>query len=122
MTLTPADVALVRVSSALADGALHCLGVWQWFGAGETGSLATLANNGQVWLLSPFQILRMVHAVRLPLLAPALSSSTTTSRTPGSLSVDLNDPAFQVDEKSTSHIDVAAVWTDPYDNPSDPSQ
>jgi hypothetical protein len=119
-TLPPADVALVRISSALADGALGKLGVWQWFGAGDTSSLADLANQGQVWLLSPFQVLRMVHAVRLPLLAPALGSPVA-SRTAGSLSVDLEDPEFQVDAKSTSHIDMAAVWTDPYDNPSDPT-
>ena len=120
VTLPAAEVALVRISSALVDGALSKLGVWQWFGAPDPGPLATLANEGQVWLLSPFQVLRMVHAVRLPLVAPALGSPVA-SRTPGSLSVDLDDPEFQVDPKSTSHIDMVAAWTDPYDNPSDPT-
>jgi hypothetical protein len=120
VTLPPAEVALVRISSALANGALDTLGVWQWLGATATSPLGTLATQGQVWLLSPFQVLRMVHAVRLPLLAPALGSPVA-SRTPGSLSVDLEDPEFQVDAKSTSHIDVVAEWTDPYDNPLDPT-
>jgi hypothetical protein len=120
VTLPPAEVALVRVSSALAPGALDVLGVWQWFGASPTSPLATLANQGQVWLLSPFQVLRMVHAVRTPLVPPALGSPVA-DRTPGSLSVDLDDPKFQVDPKSTSHVDVVAQWTDPYDNPSDPT-
>ena len=120
MTLPAAEVALVRISSALVDGALSKLGVWQWLGAPDPGPLATLANEGQVWLLSPFQVLRMVHAVRLPLVAAALGSPVA-SRTPGSLSVDLDDPEFQVDAKSTSHIDMVAAWTDPYDNPSDPT-
>jgi hypothetical protein len=120
VTLPPAEVALVRISSALADGALGLLGVWQWFGASESSPLGTLANQGQVWLLSPFQVMRMVHAVRLPLLAPALGSPVA-SRNPGSLSVDIEDPEFQVDAKSTSHVDVVAQWTDPYDNPLDPT-
>ncbi len=116
VTLPPAEVALVKVSSALAAGGLDVLGAWQWF---KSGALVNLAEQGQVWLLSPFQVLRMVHAVRLPLLAPSLGSPIA-SRGIGSLSVDLTDPEFQVDPASTSHVDVEATWTDPIDVPSDP--
>ena len=115
--LPPAGVAVVRVSSGLSDNALDLLGVWQWFGpAGEP--LQQAALEGQVWLLSPFVVLRMVHAVRLPLVAPSLQSPVAT-RTPGDLSVYLNDPEFLVDAPSTSHVDVVASWTDIYDNPND---
>jgi hypothetical protein len=118
VTLPPAAVANVRVSSALEESSLDKLGVWQWFGPGGDPQLAKLAQAGQVWLLTPFTVLRMVHAVRKPLLAPSLGSPVS-SRLPGETSVDLADPQFQVDTASTGHIDVMASWTDRYDNPLD---
>jgi hypothetical protein len=117
VTLPPAGVSLVRISSALTTNALGQLGVWQWF---TNPSLTSLAEQGQVWLLSPFQVLRMVHAVRLPVLAPTMRSPFAT-RSQGSLSVDIEDPEFQIDTPSTSHIDVAATWTDPVDDPTQPA-
>jgi hypothetical protein len=120
VTLPPAQVALVRLSSALAPAAFDQLGVWQWFGALPSSPLGQLASSGQVWLLSPFQVLRMVHAVRLPLLAPALGAPVA-SRLGGAVSVDIDDPEFAVDAPSTSHVDVVASWTDPYDNPAEPT-
>jgi len=121
-TLPPGEVAIVRISSALSRSALAALGVWQWIAAQPpgpgVGDVAALAAAGQVWLLSPFQVLRMVHAVRVPLLGPGFGSPQTT-RFPGQTSVLISDPKFNVDEKSTGHVDVGAVWTDPYDNPAD---
>ena len=118
-TLPPGEVAVVRVSSTLSPSALEALGVWQWIAArGPASDVRALAAAGQVWLLSPFQVLRMVHAVRLPLLPPGFGSPQTT-RYAGQTSVVISDPKFNVDEKSTGHLDVAAVWTDPYDNPAD---
>jgi len=118
VSLPPAESAVVRVSSALTADATSKLGVWQWFGPGGDPSLPDLATSGQIWLLSPFQVLRMVHAVRLPLVKPAFQSPLS-SRVPGALTVALDDPEFLVDDKSTGHIDVVATWTDVYDNPSD---
>jgi hypothetical protein len=119
-TLPRGEVAVVRVSSTLSASALQALGVWQWIAEqpGLASDVPGFAQAGQVWLLSPFQVLRMVHAVRVPLLPPGFGSPQTT-RFPGQNSVLISDPEFNVDEKSTGHVDVAAVWTDPYDNPSD---
>lgn len=114
VTLPQAGVAVVRVSSALSANALEELGVWQWF---AKSSFSTRAKQGQVWMLTPFTVLRMVHAVRLPLSAPALGSPVA-SRPFNSLSVDLADPEFQVDAPSTGHVDLSASWTDPVDDPS----
>ena len=118
VTLPPAESAVIRVSSALSDNALSKLGVWQWFGPSGDPSLVDLANSGQIWLLTPFQVVRMVHAVRLPLSRPAFQSPQTT-RTIGGTSVSLDDPQFSVDDKSTGHLDVLATWTDNYDDPTD---
>ena len=78
-------------------------------------------DAGQVWQLSPFRVLRMVHAVRLPLLAPRLRNPTTDARAIGDTSVGLEDADFLVDENSTSALDFHAAWIDPYDNPQDPA-
>ncbi len=122
VTLPPAGVSVVWVSSALTEAAFSTLGVYNWitsYFSGDTDTLDTQVLNGQVWQLSPFRVLRIVHAVRLPLIAPRLRQPTT-DREVGSNSVDVSDTNFLVDEKSTSALDFHAVWTDPYDNPLDP--
>jgi hypothetical protein len=121
VTLPKAEAAVVRVSSSLHPASLDLMGVYKWMLAagGVELALSTLAKKGRIWLLSPFQVLRMVHAVRLPLVVPALGAPAT-SRNPGATSVDITDPQFSVDERSTAQVDVVAQWTDPYDNPADP--
>jgi hypothetical protein len=119
VTLPPAAASIVRVSNALTAAALHQLGVYQWVLAAAGASAPTLARNGNAWLLSPYQVLRMVHAVRLPLVAPKFQNPSS-SRDVGATSADLSDPNFLVDENSTSSLDFEATWTDPYDNPADP--
>jgi hypothetical protein len=126
VTLPPAEVAVVWFSSALSDAASSTLGIYQWIAA-EFGGVANLPadfgtwlSNGQVWQLSPFRVLRMVHAVRLPLIPPRLRNPTTDARAVGDTSVGLEDENFLVDENSTSAIDFHAAWIDPYDNPLDP--
>lgn len=113
LTLPPAQVSIVTISSALGAAGLATLGVWQW--VESTGATAETAMNGQVWLLTPSVTMRMVHAVRRPLLGPSFGSPTA-SRSAGATSVDLYDPEFLLDAPSTSHIDVAAAWTDPVDD------
>jgi hypothetical protein len=118
--LGQADTANVRISSGLNGAGLRTLGVWPWIlSTGEASALADIAYNGQAWMLTPFQVVRMLHAVRLPLTAPSFGSPYAT-RNPGATSANINDPEFIVDEKSTSHVDITAVWIDPVDDPSLP--
>jgi hypothetical protein len=118
--LKPAEARVVWISSALHADALADLGMYQWIVEAAGKSQAALAKAGRLWTLSPFAVIRMVHAVRLPLIKPHLGHPTV-ARDPGATSVDITDPHFVVDEKSTSSIDIEAAWTDPYDNPSDPN-
>ena len=126
ITLPPAGVSVLWISSAPTGAAFDTLGVYNWISSvlvanGDTDhelfDLQVLA--GRVWQLSPFRVLRIVHAVRLPLVGPRLRNPFTT-REIGQNYFDLNDENFLVDEKSTSALDFHAVWTDPYDNPADP--
>jgi len=124
VTLAPAAVADVSLSSTLADDATRLLGMWLWItdglGEGDADSLATKAYAGQVWLLTPFRVVRLVHAVRLPLVAPEFVDPLPL-RPSGSHNVVLNDATFTVDTPSTGTLDVDATWTDPLDDPSDPA-
>ncbi|MGO9558187.1 MAG: hypothetical protein ACLPQS_06485 [Acidimicrobiales bacterium] len=128
VTLPPAGVSVLWISSTLADGASKTLGVYDWIysvlaanGASDTvlRDFDLQALAGRVWQLTPFRVLRIVHAVRTPLVGPQLRNPYTT-RDIGQNYFDLHDDNFLVDEKSTSALDFHAVWTDPYDNPADP--
>lgn len=127
VTLPPAEVAVVWVSSALTPAAIGSMGIYEWIAheVGGAGNLPadfdTWVTNGQVWQLSPFKVLRLVHAVRTPVIAPQLRNPTTDPRALGDTSVSLEDADFLVDENSTSALDFHADWIDPYDNPADPN-
>lgn len=123
LTLPPAAVLDLQVSSSITDPTL--LGVYQWVmanpPAGEAGLYAQLAQNGQMWLLSPYVTLRVAHATRLPQTPFGFVAPAVTERTPGSTDAQIYDLSFEVDGASTSSIDVTAVWTDPLDDPNDPN-
>src|SRR5277367_3345723 len=90
--LPSGESATVRISSIPGPGSLNLLGVWDWISSQLSGTalsqVTSDAQNGQVWMLSPYLVLRLVHAVRLPLLAPRMQKPTTF-RQPGATSVDI---------------------------------
>ena len=123
ITLPPAAVLDLALSSAIASPA--ALGVYQWISGQLTSVfdrllLAEIALAGQVWLISPYRVLRLVHAVRLPLAGPTMAQPVVT-RQPGSVQAAIVDTAFVLDAASSSDIDAEATWTDPLDDPSDPA-
>lgn len=123
VTLPKAAVLDLNISSALTD--IATLGVWQWIGS-STSTLAQLlalsleARRGRLWMLTPYQTVRLVHAVRLPLVAPVMGAPDV-SRQPGSTQATIVDPSFAFDAPSSADIDAEATWTDPVDDPSDPN-
>ena len=127
VALPPAAVLDVHVSSALSTPANpgsweSVLGVWQWIAAGSPATQAhfvALGGRGQLWLLSPYVTLRMVHAVRLPLFRSAFTSPQVSPRLPGATTATITDTAFAVHRPSTASVDVTATWTDPLDDPTD---
>lgn len=113
---TPKGVrATLRMSCMLDVKALELMGVWNWVPAAErTAALRKRAGLGQIWSLTPWREMEIVHAVQRPLLAPAMSS-LSLHRPPGSTWVR---PA--VDAKchrmTTDRVDLRAAWNDPHDD------
>jgi hypothetical protein len=123
VTLAPAAVLDLGISSALTSALT--LGVWHWIEAQATTlaqllELAELAERGQLWMLTPYRVLRLVHAVRLPLVAPSMVAPVVT-RSYGSVQANIVDASFLFDAPSSIDIDAEATWTDPLDDPSDPT-
>jgi len=105
------DVVPVRLSSTITLDDLDKLGVWQWL---KSGIAADVALLGQIWMLTPFRTLTLVHAVRQPLATPEFTALSPT-RLIGQTFVKLTD-TIKWSRKSTSHIDVFGNWTDPIDD------
>lgn len=123
VTLPPADVLDVAVSSAITDP--RTLGVFWWLEAKVSAPFAKLvlllaAERGQLWMLSPYRTLRCVHAVRLPLVAPRFREPVV-ERQYGWTFADIIDRVFLYDAKSSADVDCQASWTDLVDDPSDPA-
>ena len=123
VSLPPAAVYNVRLSSGLADVAP--LGVWRWITdamttAGQANQIPALkvqARAGRLWQLTPAVTLRLVHAVRLPLVEPTFQAlAPSAKRKPGSTSVALSDPMFKLDAASTASVEVLATWVDRVDD------
>jgi hypothetical protein len=105
------DVVPVRLSSIIGPEDLDKLGVWQWL----KGTLAAAdALAGKLWMLTPFRMLTLVHAVRQPLATPEFTALSAV-REIGQTFAKLTD-TMAWSRKSTSHIDVFANWTDPIDD------
>ena len=120
VSLPAADVLDLRLSSNLTSP--ETLGAYHWMlaettTAAQRADLAVLALAGELWMLTPFRVLRLVNAVRLPLVAPHFVFPLV-GRGPGSTQASILDRDFRYDGKSTADIAAEAVWTDPLDDPS----
>lgn len=125
VSLPPAHVANLLISSTISLEALQTLGIWSWLApavpANERAALTVAAVEGRLWMLTPYRSVRLVHAVRRPLQAPRFRAPVVQQRAYGSVQATITDASFLVDELSTASIDVEATWTDPRDDPASPA-
>lgn len=112
-----ATIATVRVSSYCNQSDLDLLGVWGWAeeAGAVTATLTSVTLQGQNWLLNPYREIELIHAVRQPLLAPALQSWTAT-RQAGANAADLAGDVV-MSRASTDMLDLAVHWTENVDDP-----
>ena len=121
----------VRYSSRVNASDLAVLGQWNWLAnAVQDGSVvlppgATMASmqdlavKGQLWLLTPFRTLTLVHAIRQPLTTAEFGKPIAVRR-PGQTTATIVD-RITFDRPSTSKIDVLASWLEAVDVPADPA-
>ncbi|HMK97069.1 MAG TPA: hypothetical protein VK425_05935 [Acidimicrobiales bacterium] len=124
LTLPPAGVANVFISSTISLPALETLGVWSWLlpnvPAPDRVKTAEAAVLGLLWMLTPYKVVRLVYAVRTPLLGPRFKLPVLHPRPYGSAQATLSDPEFVLSEPSTASVNVDASWVDPIDDLSKP--
>ena len=107
---------------ATPPAALELMGIWQWVENAAPATLAklrALALQGRHWMLTPYRDLRLVHAVQQPLLAPTFSAFAPFKSLGDTFATFSG--MLACDGKTTSELDFQARWTEPYDNPGDPT-
>ena len=111
--LPKATIATVRLSSYLRPADLDLLGVWGWTSPADQAALGGDATDGQVWPLTPYREIILVHAVRQPLLAPDFGPTPplTSSRSIGDTTAAITGTT-DFDRASTDRIDVRATWSE----------
>ena len=89
--------------------------------ANENAIIEDAMFGGQVSQITPFHTLRFVYAVLTPLVVPGFSDEVQFTRAENDLTVPISDVAYNLDNATTSLVTYTAEWTDPVDNPNDPS-
>lgn len=119
VTLGKGDDIFVRVSAAFGPTDREDLmGLWRWiqeWHANHGGDLADAQakiDAGKHVMFSPWKQLRLVHAVRTPLLAPELPPTFTAGK-PNAVGATFADLRWTgaFSRKSTGKIDVLADWS-----------
>jgi hypothetical protein len=108
--LPKAEVVQVRLSSTLLSTDLPLLGLWTWGGAALN---PTDAVQGRMWMLTPFQVLTLVHAVRQPLKTPEFTNPSV-QRDIGQTFATIVD-VMTFSRKSTGKVEMYATWQEPVD-------
>jgi hypothetical protein len=126
VTLGKAEQSTLRLSSFFAEQDLDALGIWRWIldrnsaqglpppDAGD----AQTAVVGGLWMLTPFAVVNLVHAVQQPLLAPQFTSISAT-RDPNATFAYFG-ATVPVHGKSSARLDVQAQWEENVDDASQP--
>jgi hypothetical protein len=118
--LPKAEIATVRMSSHLASDDLALSGIWRWMITkpgvtdGQIDQWRSQAVRGLLWMITPYRVLTLVHAVRQPLATPEFTDLAAV-RQRGDTFADLDD-SITFHRRSTSRVDLHATWTEPVDD------
>jgi hypothetical protein len=107
--------ARLRLSMKLLPEALDLMAVYAWLDAAPQKAQRQRALDGQHWMLTPWHVVDVVHAVQRPLIAPDLLTLSTMARGIGATSVR---PVLRVQCSiaSTDRLDLHAQWHEPIDD------
>ena len=117
--LPQAEVASVRISSLVDGEGLAQLAIWDWMSEDARARLQGAAERGQLWMLTPFDEMTLVHAVQRPLAEPDIPEDLTPRRLLGETFAWF-EGALHNSAKSSIRLDVGAEWSEPLDLLPDP--
>jgi hypothetical protein len=117
--LRKAEQATLQLSCYLDKPDLELMGAWQDAlldapSDFDAGKATDQAIAGQLWTLTPFRELKLVHAVQQPLLEPKFQHLTVT-RALGDTFARVSDE-FPIHGKSTIKVALEAEWTEQIDD------
>lgn len=126
MKVGKGDVVEIALSSFLAAAHLNDLQIWRWFvqttagspkypksGSDPYGNYVDWATSGLLWTITPYRRVRLICAVRQPIVVPAHVGGGIVAQ-PGDNAVTLGWQ-LAVSRKTTTSVDVSATWSDPVD-------
>lgn len=102
----------LRLSAVPTEAMLAYFGVWQWLPPALQAKLLAIALAGQLWALTPWREIELVHATQRPLLRPRLDALSLRPRGIGDTHVE---PLIRatVSLRSTARLDLQAAWHEP---------
>lgn len=106
----------LRISAVPTADMLDYLGVWQWLDPELRQKYLAFALAGQLWALTPWRDIELVHATQRPLLRPGIEKMAFGPRALGDTHVTPSIRA-SVSLRSTARVDLQASWHEP--KPSD---
>jgi hypothetical protein len=108
--------ARLRLSMRLGPDMLPLLGVFQMLGAADQNAQRARALAGQHWMLTPWTVVEVVHAVQRPLLTPEFTLLGVHDRAVGATSArPLFHARCSID--TTDRLDLYGEWHEPLDDP-----
>jgi hypothetical protein len=110
-----ADIVAVDLSYAPPAGEIHHFGLWHRFSGAEQDALGSSIERGGHWMFSARRQIRLIHAVRRPLLAPRVESWSQL-RVADSTGLTITRSTLTVDRRSTGQLTMRARWTDLVDD------
>ena len=102
----------LRLSAVPTPAMLEYFGVWQWLPPALQQKLLAIALAGQLWALTPWREIELVHATQRPLLRPRLDALSLRPRAIGDTHVAPIITAT-VSLRSTARVDLQAEWHEP---------
>ena len=113
--LPKAVKAKLRLSMKLAPEALGKLGVFGWLNSADQTAQRPRALDGQHWMLTPWRVVELVHAVQRPLITPEITNIAIWRRALNSTyAVPALLTSCSID--STDRMDLLAEWHEPIDD------
>lgn len=129
IALAKAETAIIRLSSFISEEDLPQLGIWQWTVErleSDPGNfnqrLQTFTQQavaGNLWMLTPFRELTLVHAVQQPVEQPKILSLHPHKQM--GITFAVLGGEVRVHGKSTSKLDLIAHWQEPIDRLDEPA-